>query len=83
MAASSQEIRRGAVYVLHVEALMQQKNPAFLNPPVKLSLTFIFQGRELGEGICELSKAQSPQDCGAAQQGQENGGLSPHLWCLP
>lgn len=51
MVATSQEIRRGAVYVLRVEALAQQKNPAFLNPPGKLCLAFMCQGRGLGEGI--------------------------------
>lgn len=52
MVATSQEIRRGAVYVLLVEVLAQQKNAAFLNPVgEKLCLTFLSLGRRLGEGI--------------------------------
>lgn len=52
MVATSQEIRRGAVYVLHVEALAQQKKiPLFLIRREKLCLAFISQGGGPGEGI--------------------------------
>lgn len=51
MVATSQEIRRGAVYVPCVEVLAQQKNPLFLIHREKLCFAFISQDGGLGEGI--------------------------------